>query len=121
MVTIFLNTYEHHLNQTFLMVMPTKAVYEVGEKFIFTERSNQNFIFVKYLMSKRTMKLSDLDANISYLDKNCNEEDYQMIMNTNFPKRKSDLFDVMIFTDKCNVKTLNHAVIEDFSLRQKRR
>ena len=118
MYTISINSYPQHKNLTFLIIVPSKNIYQVGEKYIFQEWSNKEFLGIKHLISKETYPANELPDFSTYLAKDCDSKLFFRIIKNQFKTRndKGELFsfvnketplDVLVFTDKSCIKSLN--------------
>lgn len=133
MYTIEINSYPQHLLDTFLIVVPSKQIYLVGEQYIIQEWSNKNYIATKHLVSKETRPFDEIGDSVTYLAKNCDSKLFYQIVKNQYKSRltqyklellpndirenykvgdlytfinKETLMDILVFTDKSCIRNL---------------
>ncbi|MDD7885740.1 hypothetical protein [Flavivirga sp. 57AJ16] len=133
MDVIHINSYPQHFLPTFLLILPSNFSYKVGEEYYFNEWSNKDYLFTKYLVSKRTLPFSEITDEHTYLAKDCDAKLFFQIVRTQYKTRltqyklemmpmdirqnydvgslysfidKETLMDIMVFTDRSCVRPL---------------
>lgn len=133
MELIYINSYPQNFLPTFLLILPHKWFYKEGEEYVFNEWYNKEYLFKKYLVSKKTLPFSDITDEHTYLAKNCDSKLFYQIVKTQYKSRltqykldlipsdirdnykvgslysfinKETLMDIMVFTDKACIKSI---------------
>lgn len=117
MNTLYINPYPQHYLDTILIIVPSKPKYELLEKFSLVDFYTKEFIAIKYIVSKETLRLKDITNAQSYLAKNCDKNLFHAIIKDQYKKandkgeittfiNEESFMDVLVMTSKGNIRKL---------------
>ncbi|WP_034039750.1 hypothetical protein [Wocania ichthyoenteri] len=142
MNVIHINSYPQHFLPTFLLILPSSWKHKVGEEYYFNEWSSKDYLFTKYLVSKKTLPFSEITDEHTYLAKDCDSKLFFQIVRTQYKTRltqyklemlpvdtrqnyqigslysfieKETLMDVLVFTDKSCIRSIMKKEVKEIA------